>query len=557
LYAHTTWGDVCRTGAAVAEQANFVLHAHTTSTHTSINRRGDRDINEATEKSTGRRPSQGEIAALTRRGPALAAPVLHRQVYDRIRSLILGGQLPSGSRLPSTRALAASMSVSRSTILLAFEQLKSEGYLEGRHGSGTYVARALPDELLEGAAVAPREPARQPGSRHLSERGARIASTPRTPLASLSGGPAGRAFQIGLPELDSFPAEQWARLISRMWRRSSRDLMQYRHPAGYGPLRQAIATRIATTRGVRCAADQVVVVTGSQQALGFAARVLLDPGDSVWMEDPGYLGARAALVAAGARLVPVAVDRHGLDVGAAVASDPAARMAVVTPSHQFPLGSTLSLDRRLALIDWASRNDSWVVEDDYDSEFRYVGPPLGALQGIDTESRVIYVGTFSKIMFPALRLGYMVVPPDLVDAMIAAHMSADIHCHILEQAALTDFIEEGHLDRHVRRMRVLYAERQAVLVESSKQKLSGLLEVEPSESGLHLVGWLQQRLDDREVCRDARTNGVEVWPLSLHSMRPVSRGALLMGYAGSTPAEIRVGVERLVPVLGRLADRAQ
>jgi len=271
------------------------------------------------------------------------------------------------------------------------------------------------------------------------------------------------------------------------------------------------------------------------------------------MEDPGYLGARAALAAAGARLVPVAVDRQGLDVAAAVDSEPAARMAVVTPSHQFPLGSTLSLDRRLALIDWASRTDAWVVEDDYDSEFRYVGPPLGALQGIDTENRVIYVGTFSKIMFPALRLGYLVVPPDLVDPMIAAHMAADIHSHILEQAALTDFIEEGHLDRHVRRMRVLYAERQAVLIDSIEQQLSGVVQVEPSESGLHLLGWLPERVDDRQVCREARTNGVEVWPLSLHSIRPVSRGGILLGYAGSTPAEIRVGVERLVPVLSQLA----
>jgi GntR family transcriptional regulator/MocR family aminotransferase len=282
--------------------------------------------------------------------------------------------------------------------------------------------------------------------------------------------------------------------------------------------------------------------------------MLLDPGDPVWLEDPGYIGARAALIAAGAQVVPVPVDQEGLDVHAGMARAPAARLVFVSPSHQFPLGSTLSLGRRLALIEWASRTGAWVLEDDYDSEFRYIGRPLTALQGIDTEGRVIYVGTFSKVLFPALRLGYMVAPADLVDALIAAHMSTDIHAHILEQAALAEFIQAGHLDRHVRRMRVTYAERQAVLVEAVKQHLAGFLDVEPSGSGLHLVGWLPDGLNDRLVSREAAEYGVDVWPLSLHCIDPAPSSAILLGYAGMTPAEIRAGVETLAMLLPRLVE---
>ena len=487
-----------------------------------------------------------------------ATVALHRQVYSRIRTLILSGQVAAGSRLPSTRALAASLNVSRNTVLAAFEQLRGEGYLEGRHGSGTYVAPAVPDELLRPRVAASCVSGQSRAQRRLSDRGTLIASTPRTPLPALSPGPGERhTFTIGLPDLDSFPQAQWARHLAQCWRRSASGLMRYNHPAGYRPLREAIAARLATTRGVRCDADQVVIVAGSQQALEFAGRVLLDPGDPVWMEEPGYIGARAALVAAGARIVPVPVDEDGLNVEAGLACEPAARLAFVTPSHQFPLGTTLSLARRLALIEWASRTAAWVLEDDYDSEFRYVGRPLTALQGIDREGRVIYVGTFSKTLFPALRLGYMVVPDDLVDALVGAHMSADIHAHVFEQAALAEFIQAGHLDRHVRRMRILYAERQAVLVDSVRQRLAGFLDIEPSGSGMHLVGWLRGGLDDRVVSREAARRGIDVWPLSLHYIQPGSRSALLLGYAGMTPADIRAGVANLAAIFRRLVSRGK
>jgi GntR family transcriptional regulator/MocR family aminotransferase len=445
------------------------------------------------------------------------------------------------------------MGVSRNTILAAFDQLQAEGYLEGRLGSGTYVARSLPDELLSARLPTPQVPAGRPATRQLSRRGERIAATARTPLPVLTGHSADqRAFTIGLPDLEAFPHELWARLSVRRLKDPSWDLMRYNHPAGYAPLRHAIAGHLATSRGVRCTAEQVIVVTGSQQALDFCARMLLDPGDPAWIEDPGYLGARAALVAAGARLVPVPVDNEGLDVAGAKARAPEARLAVVTPSHQFPLGPTMSLARRLALIDWAHSNGSWVVEDDYDAEFRYVGRPITALQGIDGRGCVIYVGTFSKALFPGLRLGYLVAPPQLVDAFIGAHMSTDMHAHVLEQAVLAEFISDGHFERHLRRMRVLYAERQTILVEAVKRELEGLLDASPSVSGLHVTGWLAAGLDDRMAAREAAAQSVDVWPLSVHALEPYPRAALLLGYASLTPDEIESGVQRLAHALTRV-----
>jgi len=504
------------------------------------------------------------LNTLTALNPSASLP-LHRQLYEQLRVSILGGQLLAGSRLPSTRALAAEMGISRNTVLAAFEQLHAEGYLQGRLGSGTYVARELPDELLTAGSQTPATSASRLGlaapgtsgpARRLSERGERIATGTRTPLPILTGRSVDqRAFTIGLPELEAFPHELWARLLNRQLRESPSHLMRYNHPAGYAPLRQAIAAHLATARRVRCTAEQVIIVTGSQQALDLSARILLDPGDPAWIEDPGYLGARAALVAAGARLVPVPVDDDGFDVAAAETRSPEARLAVVTPSHQFPLSSTMSLARRLALIDWAHRTGSWVVEDDYDAEFRYAGRPLTALQGIDGRGCVIYVGTFSKALFPGLRLGYLVAPPQLVDALVGAHMATDMHAHLLEQAALADFIREGHFERHLRRMRVLYAERQAILVEAVKRELQGILEVSPSQSGLHLIGWLAAGLDDSVVAGEAASEGVDVWPLSLHSLEPYPRAALLLGYAGLTPQEIRSGVQRLGRALMRVHSR--
>ncbi len=473
----------------------------------------------------------------------------YRRLYERIRSAILTGQLTGGAKLPPSRVLAREAGVSRNTVLAAFQQLHAEGYVEGKRGSGTYVAQVLPEDTLSSTPrAAPARAARR--SRLLSERGTRLCAAARMPLPAVVGTPAHRpAFQIGLPALDAFPMDLWARCVARRLRRSRQRLLRYNDPAGYRPLREAIAAYLGTARGVTCTADHVVIVAGSQQALELCARLLLDPGDSAWIEDPGYLGARSALISAGARLVPVPVDENGLDVAAGVARAPDARLAFVTPSHQFPLGSTMSLERRLGLIEWARQADAWVIEDDYDGEFRYTGRQLTALQGIDANGHVLYVGTFSKVLFPALRLGYLVVPTDLIEPFAAAHLATDVHTHVLEQAALADFIEDGHFLRHLRRMRVLYQERQEVLVKAAADTFADRLVVQPSNNGLHLTGILPPGTDDTTVADAAGRQQVHAWPLSLHALEARTRPALLLGYAGATPQQILDGVQRLAAVL--------
>jgi GntR family transcriptional regulator/MocR family aminotransferase len=480
-----------------------------------------------------------------------ASPVpLYRQLYSALRAAILTGRLRAGTRLPATRAVASESGISRNTVLNAYGQLLAEGYVEGEVGSGTYVARTLPDELLHARASATRAPQLPQAGRALSRRGALLATT-RVPTPLFPGEL--KAFRPGVPALDAFPFELWARLVARRWRRPQRALLGYGDPAGYRPLREAIATYLGEARAVRCEPEQVIVVAGSQQALDLTARMLLDAGDAAWIEDPGYLGARGALLGAGAQLVPVPVDGEGLDVAAGMTHNPAARLIYVSPSHQYPYGVTMSLPRRLALLEWASRAGAWVLEDDYDSEYRYAGRPLAALQGLDSEGRVIYLGTFSKVLFPALRLGYMVVPADLVEAFVAARALSDRHSPSLDQATLADFIADGHFARHIRRMRALYEERQAILVAAAVRELEGLLDVRAAEAGMHLVGWLPEGIDDVCASRQAAAHGVEAPPLSLYSLAPLRRGGLLLGYTAVGEKEILEGVRRLAKALRTLS----
>jgi GntR family transcriptional regulator / MocR family aminotransferase len=471
---------------------------------------------------------------------------LYRQLYNALRGAILAGQLKAGARLPATRALANALAISRNTVMNAYAQLLAEGYIEGEVGSGTYVARTVPDELLQARAHTTEGQQLPRVGQALSRRGARLASN-QVPMSGFS--TEFIAFRPGLPALDAFPYELWARLVARRWRRPQRSLLGYGDPTGYGPLREAIAAYLGEARAVRCQAQQVIVVAGSQQALDLTARMLLDEGDAAWIEDPGYLGARGALLGAGAQLIPVPVDDEGLDVASGAVASQNARLIYVTPSHQYPYGVTMSLRRRLALLEWASQASAWVLEDDYDSEYRYAGRPLAALQGLDGEGRVIYLGTFSKVLFPALRLGYMIVPPDLVDAFATARALVDRHSPAVDQAALADFINAGHFARHIRRMRALYAERQALLVDAARHELSGLLEVHSAEAGMHLVGWLPAGVDDVEASRRAAAYGVGAPPLSMYSLRPLRRGGLLLGYTAVGDREIRDGVQRLAKAL--------
>ena len=489
--------------------------------------------------------SVGTALAAVALDPAAATP-LHRQLYDALRSAVLSGHLVPGMRLESTRSMAADLGVSRNTVMSAFEQLLAEGYLEGRVGAGTFVSRTLPDDALR-ARRSP-SPASAPASRPpgVSRRGAPLIGTPVT--LARPGTP--HAFRPGMPAFDAFPFEVWSRYVVRRWRNPATDLLGYGDAAGYRPLREAIARHLAVARGVRCDAGQVVIVAGSQQALDLAARVLLDPGDAVWIEEPGYLGARAALAAAGAQLVPVPVDAEGLDVTAGAALQRHAVMAYVSPSHQYPLGVTMSLSRRLALLEWARAAGAWVLEDAYDSEYRYAGRPLAALQGLDGDGRVIYLGTFSKVMLPSLRIGYLVLPPDLVDAFVAARSVADRHSPSVEQAALADFIVDGQLDRHIRRMRMLYAERQAALIDAAKRDLRGVLDVPASDAGMHVVGWLPAGADDVAASASAAANRVEAPALSQYYLGAAERPGLVLGYAAVPANEARAAVRRLAVALG-------
>lgn len=458
---------------------------------------------------------------------ALSIP-LYLQLYEQLRGAILSGQLQAGVRLPSTRDLATNLSVSRNTVKAAFDQLLAEGYVSGKVGAGTYVASVPVDSIMQVQADADLSRSKliaQPPV--LSKYGTALLPMQNNLLDRQH--KQLRAFRPCVPALDAFPTEIWSRLMARHWRNRDPALLNYGEAQGYRPLRELIAGYLRFSRAIRCDPDQIVMVSGFQQALSLAARVLLDPGDAVWIEEPGFLGARNVLQSVGATLVPVSVDPEGINVEIGMSKHPTAKLACVTPSHQFPLGVTMSLSRRLALLQWAHQTGAWILEDDYDSEYRYTGNPLSALQALDQGERVIYVGTFSKVLFPSLRLGYLVVPPNLVNVFAAARALSDRHSPLIEQAVLSDFIAEGHFTRHIRRMRLLYAKRQAALVEAA-QPLKPKIEVAPCNSGMHLVGWLPDDVDDCWVSGHLAQQGVIAPPLSRYYLEPTLRSGLVLGY---------------------------
>jgi GntR family transcriptional regulator/MocR family aminotransferase len=480
----------------------------------------------------------------TRLQPQLNTP-LYQQLYEHLRSAILSGQLQKGAQLPSTRALADELGVSRNTILNAYDQLFAEGYLQSLKGKGTFVTRALPEVDSPPQHVSRSAPVQR--QHQVSEQTKALLSAPTMP-----GSPLGRgrlAFKAGVPALDAFPYELWVKLVARHAHRLHPEVMAYQDAAGLRSLREAVAEYAIVARQVRCTPEQVIITSGSQGGLHLAARVLLNPGNRAWIEDPGYLGARGALLASGAQLVPVPVDAEGLRVDAGMARAADARVAYVTPSHQFPLGVTMSLSRRLALLEWAKRSGAYILEDDYDSEYRFDGRPLASLQGLDEAESVIYIGTFSKVLFPSLRLGYAIVPPPLVKAFVAMRRAINYSVPYLEQAALADFIREGHFTRHIRRMRTLYAERRAELVSAASDLP---LDIYAPATGMYLVGWLPEGVDDRAAARRAREQQVLVLPISMFAIEAAVRGGLVLGYAASTPHEIREGARRLGQALSEM-----
>jgi GntR family transcriptional regulator/MocR family aminotransferase len=511
---------------------------------------------------------------------------LHAQIYAAIRGAIVARSLRGGERIPSTRALATQLGISRIPVLTAYSQLLAEGYFEARTGAGTFVSSSLPSVGLGAAApqgnwgvasawaseghvqerVADGRPLGDAHSRVRSRVGARgrgkkpkqarqsrrMKTLPQHERPSWFGGTG--AFSFSQPAVDAFPFHVWTRLMSRYWRGVHLSALEYGDPMGLPKLREAIAAYLRASRSVRCEWQQVMIVSGSQQALDVTARVLLDEGDPVWVEEPGYWLARNMLVSAGAKIVPVPVDGEGLNVAAGIASDKRngrhARAAFVAPSHQFPMGATMSAARRMQLLEWAEREGAFIVEDDYDSEYRYDSKPIASLQGMDRAGRVIYIGTFSKVLFPAMRVGYIVVPPELVGTFTAVRHAMDVCPPHLFQSVLADFLGEGHFSRHIRKMRQIYGERRDVLVNCLREQCGRLLRVEGAEAGLHVTVTLARGFRDRAVCEAAALKKLWLWPLSPSYLnKGRARHGFILGFGGTTAAEIPAGVKRLREVL--------
>lgn len=466
--------------------------------------------------------------------------LLRQQVYLRLRAAIEQGTFAPGARLPPSREHALALGVARNTVLWALERLRAEGYVIARVGDGSYVAPDL---------AALRAPARRSAAAlseaALSQRGRQVADAVRSwrvPTGAV------KAYRLGTPAVDAFPFDVWQRLERALPERVRQGMAQYLAPAGHAPLRAAIAQWLLVSRGIRCESEQVLVTSGSQQAIDLIARLLLDVGDEVMVEDPGYPGIRACLLGHGVAVRPVALDAQGLCIAEGALQWPQARMAVVSPTHQYPLGVQMGLPRRLELLAWAREHKAWVVEDDYDGEFQYGAHRIPALCSLPHAERVLYVGTFSKSLHPGLRLGFIVLPPGLVDAFAGARALCDRHSPGAAQEVLARFITEGHLLRHLRRMRELYQERQAVAIDSLHRASGGALQVMPSAQGLHLAHEVSERMDDRRLSQQAAEAGVFLAPLSAYCMQARRRG-WLFGYAGFDEAALRQAARVLGPLI--------
>lgn len=467
---------------------------------------------------------------------------LGAQLSGALRELILSGGLRAGERLPATRTLAEDLGVSRTTVVDAFERLIAEGLIVARTGAGSFVSQELIDR--------PPPPSRQAALRPLAAVRPRLARLAAAGASTFYDRPQHmpRAFTTALPAFDAFPMALWARHVAKHWRAHRDVVMGYGDPRGFLPLRRAIAAHLRGSRGIACDPEEIFVVNGAQHGFQLIASILLDAGAPVWFENPGAIGARNCFAAAGAKLVPVSVDSEGLVVEEGQRLAPNFRLAFVTPSHQQPMGSTMSLRRRLSLLAAAEAADAWIVEDDYDGEFRYRGHPLPTLRSIDA-TRVIYVGTFSKTLFPALRLGFVVVPPPLVDVFARFIGAYSMGVPSNSQAVVADFIEEGHFAAHIRRMRKLYEERHEALQEAAANRLQGVLDVAPTDTGMHTIGRLQRQISEIEAAERALDHHISVSPLSRYCITEIPESGLVLGFSGIKPAEIRAGVEVLRAIL--------
>jgi len=468
---------------------------------------------------------------------------LHRQLYESFRAAVLRGILKAGDKVPSSRCLASELRISRIPVLTAYAQLLAEGYFEGRRGSGTYVASGVPRQwrFEESDRSTTPEP---PAARRVSRRSGKVPAFKQRPWVNRSG-----AFVVGTVSGEDFPSQVWASLTNRHVRRMSVHSLHYGDPLGLETLRTTIADYLRRTRALNCDASQIMVVSGSQQGLDLCGRVLLNPGDRVWLEEPGYRLARHVFALAGCLLVPVPVDSEGMQVSEGISRYRKARAAFVTPSHQFPLGCTMSASRRLQLLDWAHRSGSWIIEDDYDNEYRYESMPISSLQGLDRGSRVIYIGTFSKTLFPSLRIGYLVIPHDLVARFVSVRLAMDVYPPRLYQEVLNDFMGEGHFARHIRRMRLLYSQRRSALVESIREEFGDTMKLLGAEAGMHVVATLENGRKDRSISERAALKNLWLWPLSSSYLQEPAGQGFILGFGSVTPRQVPNAVRRLRGVI--------
>lgn len=459
---------------------------------------------------------------------------IYRQIYKRYRDAIGAGHLAPGDRVPSVRALAAELNLARGTVEAAYQMLIAEGYLLPRGPAGTVVSPHLRDGL-PGPVPAMIPPQTEP---------------------LLHGGERPLPLQMGLPALDAFPRKPWMRLAARALRESGLEGLNYPDARGHEALRSAIAGYLGVSRGIVCSSSQVFICAGYQACLDLICRSLMRAGDRCWFEDPGYFQARRFLQQTGAELVPVPVDADGLNVDAGMALAPDARFAVVTPTHQSPTGVTLTLPRRQQLLAWAAGAGSWVIEDDYDSEYRYQGRPISALKSLDAHGRVLYTGSFSKVLAPGLRLAYLVVPPELVALFARMIDTTQNHCPLLWQATAASFIDSGHFAKHLRKMRALYAQRRAWLIEAVHSQIGSLLQVDVQAGGMHVIARPLTDMDDRQVALHAGTLGLAVQPLSVWYLAATTQHALLMGFTNIRDLdEAHSLMKRLVQALARSSSK--
>jgi GntR family transcriptional regulator / MocR family aminotransferase len=472
---------------------------------------------------------------------------LYKQLYESIRKSILSGRLKGGLKLPSTRTLATELKVSRNTVKSAFEQLLNEGYIKGKIGAGTYITDDIPDKLLRvgiDSALSNNNHLKLKLNKELISQTFPPRYLPENDIIP---------FQPGIPSLEDFPFKTWLKILNKIGNNFPVNYLKHIDATGYKGLKESIAYYLQTYRAVNCIPEQIIIINGSQQGLDLICRLLLNENDNVLLEDPGYFGIREAIRTSNVNILPVPVDSDGMQIDLASETNNDINLIYTTPSHQFPLGTIMSISRRLKLLEFARQNGTWIIEDDYDSEYRYNGNPLPSLQGMDKWNRVIYMGTFSKVLFPGLRLGYLVLPSSqLIDSFANEKSIVDRQSPILEQLVTSKFIEEGHFTRHIRKMRILYKERQEFLIKELNKELGDIIKIDPSAAGMHLIAWLPEYLNDKEISSILRKKNVVAYPLSRTVIKFERKPALILGYTAfnknQTSAAIKILKETIEPL---------